>query len=56
MRTFIPYEQNHSFLLPPDLREWLPEGFLALDQQFHHHRRVVRRVSPVVVFIDTISL
>lgn len=30
MRTFIPYEQNQPFLLPPDLREWLPEGSLAL--------------------------
>ncbi len=30
MRTFIPYEPNQPFLLPPDLREWLPEGSLAL--------------------------
>lgn len=30
MRTFIAYEPNQPFLLPPDMREWLPEGHLAL--------------------------
>jgi transposase len=29
-RTYRPYEVNQRLLLPPDLREWLPEGHLAL--------------------------
>jgi len=29
-RTFIPYTPDQQFLLPPDLREWLPPGHLAL--------------------------
>lgn len=29
-KTFRPYELNQRLLLPPDLREWLPEGHLAL--------------------------
>jgi transposase len=28
-RSFLPYEPNQLLLLPPDLREWLPEGHLA---------------------------
>ena len=27
--TFRPYEPNQNMLLPPDLRDWLPEGHLA---------------------------
>ena len=27
--TFRPYSPNQSLLLPPDVREWLPEGHLA---------------------------
>ncbi len=27
--TFRPYDPDQSVLLPPDLREWLPEGHLA---------------------------
>ena len=30
MATFIDYEPNQPLLLPPDMREWLPEGHLAL--------------------------
>jgi transposase len=26
----IPYEPDQDFLLPPSMREWLPEGHLAL--------------------------
>ena len=29
-RTFVAYNPNQPFLLPPDLREWLPPGHLAL--------------------------
>jgi transposase len=29
-KTFRPYELNQRLLLPPDLREWLPEGHVAL--------------------------
>lgn len=29
-KTFQSYDQNQQFLLPPDLREWLHEGHLAL--------------------------
>ncbi len=29
-KTFRPYELNQWLLLPPDLREWLPEDHLAL--------------------------
>jgi transposase len=28
-RSFRPYEPDQMWLLPPDLREWLPEGHLA---------------------------
>src|ERR1700730_17508363 len=29
-KGFLPYNLNQRLLLPPDLREWLPEGHLAL--------------------------
>jgi transposase len=29
-KTFRPYALNQRLLLPPDLREWLPEDHLAL--------------------------
>jgi transposase len=29
-RTFITYDPDQPFLLPPDLRDWLPQGHLAL--------------------------
>src|SRR3989442_10637379 len=29
-KTFRAYDLNQRLLLPPDLREWLPEGHLAL--------------------------
>lgn len=29
-KTFRPYDLNQHLLLPPDLRDWLPEGHLAL--------------------------
>lgn len=29
-RTFVTYDLDQSFLLPPDLRDWLPAGHLAL--------------------------
>ena len=29
-KTFRPYDQNQRLLLPPDLRDWLPRGHLAL--------------------------
>ncbi len=29
-KTFRPYDLNQRLLLPPDLREWLPDGHLAL--------------------------
>ena len=30
MRTFKPYQPDQLYLLPPALRDWLPEGHLAL--------------------------
>ena len=30
MKTFKPYDPDQMFLLPPALRDWLPEGHLAL--------------------------
>ena len=30
MKTFKPYNPEQLFLLPPALRDWLPEGHLAL--------------------------
>jgi transposase len=30
MKTFKPYNLDQPYLLPPDLREWLPDGHLAL--------------------------
>jgi len=29
MKTFKPYAPNQSYLLPPNIAEWLPEGHLA---------------------------
>jgi transposase len=29
-RGYLPYDLDQHFLLPPDMREWLPEGHLAL--------------------------
>src|SRR5918997_6756667 len=29
MGTFVPFSRDQSFLLPPDLRDWLPENDLA---------------------------
>jgi transposase len=29
-KHYLPYDLNQRLLLPPDLREWLPEGHLAL--------------------------
>jgi transposase len=29
MATFVPFNRDQSFLLPPDLKEWLPEDDLA---------------------------
>src|SRR4249920_2731336 len=29
-KTFRPYDLDQRLLLPPDLREWVPEGHLAL--------------------------
>ncbi len=29
-RKYIPYDPSQSFLLPPNPREWLPDGHLAL--------------------------
>ena len=30
MRTFKPYDMDQPYLLPPNIREWLPEGHLTL--------------------------
>ena len=29
MATFVPYDRSQAFLLPPDLKEWLPGDDLA---------------------------
>ena len=29
MGTFVPFSRDQSFLLPPDLKDWLPEDDLA---------------------------
>ena len=29
-KTFVPYAENQQYLMPPSLRDWLPEGHLAL--------------------------
>ena len=28
-KTYRPYNPNQMFLLPPSLKDWLPEGHLA---------------------------
>jgi hypothetical protein len=28
-RSYLPVDRSQPFLLPPDVREWLPEGHLA---------------------------
>ena len=30
MREFRPYNMDQEYLLPPSVRNWLPEGHLAL--------------------------
>ena len=44
MATFIPFNRDQAFLLPPDLKEWLPEDDLA-----HFVVAAVERV-PVCTF------
>ena len=29
-KSFLPYQVDQHLLLPPDMRQWLPEGHLAL--------------------------
>ena len=29
-KTFRPFDLDQTFLLPPDMRSWLPEGHLAM--------------------------
>ncbi len=29
MASFIPFNRDQAFLLPPDLKDWLPEDDLA---------------------------
>ncbi len=29
MATFVPFNRDQSFLLPPDLKDWLPADDLA---------------------------
>jgi len=29
MGNFVSYDRDQAFLLPPDLKEWLPEDYLA---------------------------
>jgi hypothetical protein len=29
MGTFVPFSRDQSFLLPPDMRDWLPQDDLA---------------------------
>jgi len=33
-KDFLPYSIDQRLLLPPDMRDWLPQGHLAL---FAHH-------------------
>ena len=40
MANFIPYDRSQAFLLPPDLRDWVPEDDLA-----HFVTEAVERVS-----------
>ena len=29
MTTYVPFDRDQPFLLPPDLKDWLPEDGLA---------------------------
>ena len=40
MANFIPYDRGQGLLLPPDLRDWVPEDDLA-----HFVIEAVERVS-----------
>ena len=31
MGTFVPFSRDQSFLLPPDMRDWLPQDDLVAD-------------------------
>ena len=33
-RIYLSYDPEQQLLLPPDLREWLPEGHLALPSSW----------------------
>jgi len=32
-RDFLPYDLDQHYLLPPDMREWLPRGAPGLVRQ-----------------------
>jgi hypothetical protein len=32
-QRFVACDREQSFLMPPDVREWLPEGHLALSSR-----------------------
>jgi transposase len=41
---YIPVDREQQFLLPPDMREWLPEGHLV-----HFVLAVVARIDTAVL-------
>jgi transposase/Sec-independent protein translocase protein TatA len=47
MKRFRVYEQRQEFLLPPSLRDWLPEGHLA-----HFINEVVDQLNLSVIYRD----
>ena len=46
--TFRPYAPDQSLLLPPDVREWLPEGHLA-----HHVSDLVDGLDLTAFYVST---
>ncbi|MDI6871267.1 MAG: hypothetical protein QME79_07915 [Bacillota bacterium] len=46
-KTYKPYNPDQLFLLPPSLKDWLPEGHLAYFAQcvgVRSSRKIARRI------------
>lgn len=43
MTQFIPYSRDQSFLLPPDLKDWLPSDDVAAPRSAPPRRQVLER-------------
>ena len=57
-RIYLSYDPEQKLLLPPDLRDWLPEGHLALfisDVVDELDLSAILRHSALIIVIPTDS-